>query len=158
MSNVHKILDEIERLVLDSKRVPLLNRTLVNEDQLLDLLENLREQLPVEIEQARQVAQQRQAILGEAQKKAEHIMALAESKSKELIQHDKVVLLATEEAERVRRELEADIQRQQEGADKYAEEVLAELEAKVSRALQIVQNGRQFLTAHGQKAFATEKQ
>ena len=84
-------------------------------------------------------------------------MALAESKSKELIHHDTVVLLATEEAERVRREAEADIQRQQEGADKYAEEVLAELEAKVSRALQIVQNGRQFLTAHGQKAFVNEK-
>ena len=146
MTNLHKILDDIERLVLDSKRVPLINRTLVNEDQLLDLLDKLREQLPVEIEQARQVASQRQSILSEAQRKADQLVTMAEKQSKDMIQHDAMVLLATEEAERLRREAEADILRQQEGADKYAEEVLAELESKVNRALQIVQNGRQFLT------------
>ena len=147
MSNLHKILDEIEKLVLDSKRLPLINRTMVNEDHLLDLLDKLRDQLPVEIEQARQVASQRQTIISEAQRKAEQIISMAENQSKEMIQRDAVVVLATEEAERVRRETEADILRQQEGADKYADEVLAELEAKVSRALQIVQNGRQFLTS-----------
>ncbi|MNU02967.1 hypothetical protein D3C72_2468350 [compost metagenome] len=54
---------------------------------------------------------------------------------------------ALQEADRVRKQLEQDAQSQQAGADRYAEELLVDLEAKIARALTIIQNGRTMLNS-----------
>lgn len=126
-------------------RVPFTSRALVDEDRLLDLIEELRSLLPPEIQQAKDVMAQRDQMLIEAQRHAEATLAEARHQAQMMTSDHAVARAAAEEAERVRRQLEQDTINQQAGADRYAEELLTDMETKISRALSIIQNGRSML-------------
>lgn len=145
MSQVNAILDKIERLVLNSVKIPLISRVLVDEDKLFDQLDALRQQMPAEIEQAKQIVAHKAAIMAEAQRRAEQIITTAEKKARSLIAEHEVLREAQDEAEQLRRRMGEEAHQQQEGADRYAEEVLTHLEQKISRALTTIQNGRSSL-------------
>lgn len=142
MTNLIALLDKVERLLLDSPKLPLVNRVLVNEDALFELLDTLRQQLPQELEQAKQIVAHKTAIMAEAQRRAEQVVAAADKKARQLVHESEVYRMAQEEANELRRKTQEDIAGQQEGADRYADEVLQGLEQKVSRALTMVQSGR----------------
>ncbi|MBC7543116.1 MAG: hypothetical protein H7338_10330 [Candidatus Sericytochromatia bacterium] len=146
MSQINALLDKIERLVLNSAKLPLVNRVMVDEDKLFDLLDGLRQQLPAEIEQAKQVVAHKSAIMAEAQRRAEQIITTAEKKARGLISENEVLREAQDEAETMRRRAADECVLQQDGADRYADEVLTNLEQKISRALTTIQNGRTQLT------------
>lgn len=126
-------------------RVPFTSRALVDEDRLLDLIEELRNLLPPEIQQAKDVMAQRDQMLIEAQRQAEATLSEARHQAQMMTSDHAVARAAAEEAERVRRQLEQDTIAQQAGADRYAEELLTDMETKISRALSIIQNGRSML-------------
>jgi cell division septum initiation protein DivIVA len=146
MSQINALLDKIERLVLNSAKLPLVNRVMVDEDKLFDLLDELRQQLPAEVEQAKQIVQHKSAIMAEAQRRAEQIITTAEKKARGLVSENEILREAQDEAENLRRRAGEESQIQQEGADRYADEVLSNLEQKISRALTTIQNGRNQLT------------
>lgn len=120
---------------------------MVDEERLLDLLVELRTALPKEISEAEALLSQRDELLGEAHRRAEEIMVEARQTASTLLDQSEIVAAAHGEAERVKAESARDIQAQQAGADRYADEVLGELEAKIARALSTIQNGRQHLGA-----------
>jgi cell division septum initiation protein DivIVA len=146
MSQINALLDKIERLVLNSAKLPLVNRVMVDEDKLFDLLDGLRQQLPAEIEQAKQIVAHKSAIMAEAQRRGEQIITTAEKKARGLISENEVLREAQDEAETMRRRAADECVTQQDGADRYADEVLTNLEQKISRALTTIQNGRTQLT------------
>lgn len=114
---------------------------------MLDLLEELRRNLPQELSAAQAVLTQRDELLAEAQRQAEQILADARMAAHQMVRESELVKAAEAEADRVRSDLARDIQSQQSGADRYADEVLAELESKIARALSTIQNGRTQLNA-----------
>lgn len=63
-----------------------------------------------------------------------------------LVSETEIYRQAQQEADRVIRDAHIQIHEQQASADQYADEVLAELENKIGRALQTIKNGRQQLS------------
>ena len=57
---VNEILDEIENLVVDAKHLLFTNKSLVEENDLVRLVEDLRNELPLELQKAEQIMQDRQ--------------------------------------------------------------------------------------------------
>lgn len=145
-SNALSIINDLVNLVEHSFRVPLTSKIMVDEDEILDLLDRLKQYLPFEIEQARQIVNHRTNIVADAQKKAEKIVESAKQKSRHYAQETEIVKQAHEEAVELKKMASHDINQQRYGADKYSDEVLAALEEKVTRALTIVQNGRRVLS------------
>lgn len=92
--------------------------------------------------EAQAVITQRDELLGEAQRRAEAILSDARQASSQLVSESELVAAAQAEAARIRAELDRDLHAQQAGADRYADEVLSELESKIARALSTIQNGR----------------
>ena len=72
--SVNTILDEIENLVVDGKRIPLTNRSLIDEMELVHLVDNLRQELPNEIQNAQAIMDSKDAILNEGRAEAEKIV------------------------------------------------------------------------------------
>lgn len=136
------MLFNLEELVIKSIKVPFSSRAILDEERLLDLLEELRTALPKEIEEAQAVMAQRDELLNEAQRRAEAILQDARETASRMVDENEVISAANAEAEKVRADLAREMQVQQAGADRYADEVLAELEAKIARALSTIQNGR----------------
>lgn len=114
---------------------------------MLDLVEELRNLLPVELQQAQELVAQRDQILADAQRQGELMLNDAKRQANTLISEHAITQEAMAEADRIRKQLEHDTLQQQLGADRYAEDLLVELETKIARALNIIQNGRTMLNS-----------
>ncbi|MHB8325016.1 MAG: hypothetical protein ACYDHB_11445, partial [Candidatus Dormibacteria bacterium] len=64
------MLDRLESLVNQSRRVPLTPNIVVNEEEILDVLDQIRVGIPEEIKEARMVLETRESRLREAQEQA----------------------------------------------------------------------------------------
>jgi cell division septum initiation protein DivIVA len=154
--NIQKELDRLEDLILSSFRIPLLGKTLVSEEALLDVLDQVRINLPKVIEEAEQVYAIRDKLLAQAAGEAQRLIEQSEQEAMRRIAADQITqsaqaqanaLLteATSEAARIRQEALQQAQEVQSGADQYAEKMLNNLEGNLGQLLQIVRNGRQTL-------------
>ncbi len=97
--SVNTILDEIENLVVDGKRIPLTNRSLIDEMELVHLIDNLRQELPNEIQNAQAIMDSKDDILNEARGEAEQIIANAKAHAEEMTDQSKIVKESREKAE-----------------------------------------------------------
>ncbi|WP_300409794.1 ATPase [Lagierella sp.] len=71
--DVNQIIEEIEDLLDDASTVPFSKKVLVDSDDILHLLQQIRQGLPAEIKQAQWVNEEKDKILAEAERDAEEI-------------------------------------------------------------------------------------
>jgi cell division septum initiation protein DivIVA len=154
--NIQKELDRLEDLILSSFRIPLLGKTLVSEEALLDVLDQVRINLPKVIEEAEQIYAIRDKLLAQAAGEAQRLIEQSDKEALRRIAADQITQTAqaqanallseaTSEAARIRQEALQQAQEVQSGADQYAEKILNNLEGNLDQLLQIVRNGRQTL-------------
>lgn len=140
------LVQRIEEVVINGMKIPFTSRVIVDEEDIFELIDRIRELLPSEIVQAQQILTQRDAILNEAQAKSQKILELTKEKSRQYLQEHELVKQAIKLADETRRNAEEASRQQRYEADKYSEEVLAALEEKVTQALNMVQAGRRSLS------------
>src|SRR4051794_35715394 len=85
LSDLLDLIDRLEEQVTSGKRVPLSNRVMVEEEEFLSVVDQLRQSLPAEIRQARRVVQERQKVILAAQAEAEKILSVAKERAEYLI-------------------------------------------------------------------------
>lgn len=134
-------------MILNSPKVPLTNKIIIDEDRLIDLIDHIRQDLPSEFRHAQELVGQRDAFLAEAQREADNVRVTAERDRMRAVSETEIYRQAQLEGDRLIREAHIQVHEQQAHADLYADEVLAELENKIGRALQTIKNGRQQLSA-----------
>jgi hypothetical protein len=144
--NVKSILDMIEDLVLNSPKIPIFNKLIIDEDKLFSMLDTLRQKLPKEMNEAQSIVQNREQILSEANNRAKEMVTTAELRAKVLVSNNEIVKKSILEAETVKYEVKREMEKNQEEADKYADQVLEHLEGRISNALSIIKNGRDKLS------------
>ena len=93
-------LTELEEMVRDAKSMPLSSSALLNRDEVLDLIEDLKSSLPDEIKQARWVVKDREELLAKARRDAEAMVEQARAEQLRLASHEAVMQRAKDEAER----------------------------------------------------------
>ena len=94
-------IQQIEELVQEAKSMPLSSSVLVNREEMLELLEAARGELPEEIKQARWVVKDREELLGKARRDADGIQQKAMTERTRIVSQQEVVRVAKEEAERI---------------------------------------------------------
>lgn len=142
--SVYRVLDKLEAYVHEGTWLPAGYRIL-SEERLLELLEKIRASLPEEVGRAKVIAKDHERMLRVAQEKAQAIVDEAASKKDELIDENEIVTRARVTADVVLREAEEKARTIKEGADRYAAEVLAEMENRLAGALGAVRKGRSVL-------------
>lgn len=129
-------LSELEEMVRDAKSMPLSSSALLNRDEVLDLIEDLKGSLPDEIKQARWVVKDREELLAKARRDAEAMVEQARSEQLRLASHEAVVQRAKDEAERIVHEAEEDARRLRLEAEDYVDAKLAQLEGTLQKILE----------------------
>ncbi|MEO1208971.1 MAG: ATP synthase F0 subunit B [Cyanobacteria bacterium J06638_20] len=132
--DIQRELEKLEDMILDSPR--LLNRTLVNEDQLLGQLEIVQLNLPSSFEEAKKVLQEKEEILQEAEQYAQDIIEAAERRAVQILDEMGLIRQAEMEIKQVR-------QRMQQECDEAQEQTLLEIERMRRQAQQEVEEMRQ---------------
>ena len=74
------LLETLEELLENSRNVPFSSKGIVDKDEMLDLIKEVRLKLPDELKQAKWIKEERQRILVEAQKEADGIVKEAENR------------------------------------------------------------------------------
>jgi cell division septum initiation protein DivIVA len=124
---LYETVDELTTVIENARSVPMSGSCMVPRDHLLDLLDDLRESLPEDVQAAGAIVDQRTEILQQAQAEAERLTGRTRVESEQLLtsaRRQRDELLGT--ARRQRDELLAQAQ-----AD--AEDILAEAEAEAER-------------------------
>ena len=127
--DVDALIDALEALVADSRRMPF-HKLLVDEDRLLHLVDRLRSAVPAEVRQAHRVLDEQDEILSKANSQAQRM--LEERGLLDALEHERRRVLdeATRDAERTRTE-----------ADRYARNVLVDLQQRLEKLQTSVRNG-----------------
>jgi hypothetical protein len=142
--SVYRVLDKLEACIHEGTWLPAGYRIL-SEERLVELLEKIRASLPEEVGRAKLIAKDHDRMLRVAQEKAQAIVEEAASKHEELVDQNEVVARARATADTVLRDAEEQVRRIREGADRYAADVLAEMENRLSGALGAIRKGRDML-------------
>jgi len=139
---IFTILESIEDILEKSKGVPFSNKVLVDKEEILEQISELRLKLPEELKQAKWIKEERQRILVEAQKEADDIVKEAENRIISMIDEHEITKKAYEKKAEIietANEMSREISK---GTKDYADNVLNGIEVALQEALKIIQNNR----------------
>jgi vacuolar-type H+-ATPase subunit H len=147
--SVEQLLDEMDNLLLESGRVPLTNKRIVEEDDLARLLDELREAMPSELAEAQMLVKERERILEDAQREAQKIIEQAKVYIAKMTDENLITKQAEEQADQIITQAHKSAHDLQTDAVNYADEVFKSMEAHIEQTLQVVRQGHSELRQMG---------
>jgi vacuolar-type H+-ATPase subunit H len=121
--------------------VPFSNQVVLDEDEVMELIDQLRLSLPDEIKQANWTVQEQQRLIAEAHAEATRIMTKANQRAETAVQEHEILRRAQREGQQTLRTSQAKADQIIREAEAYAVEQLQQLEAHLSRTLVTVKRG-----------------
>ena len=146
------LLDQLEEVLGAGSRVPLTSRTLVDEQEILDIVDQIRVSIPDEIKAARRVTDERDQVIADAHAEADRILRDADAQAAERVGEHHLVRAAEMRAADIEdRALQqaTDIRHE---ADAYAHRVLQKLRDQLGQLETTVDRGITELQARGAPA------
>ena len=140
--DIMALIDKLEDLVSEGKKVPLTSSVMVNELKIYDIIDEIRSSFPDEIKQARWIVKERQEMLDEAEKEANKLVEEANHRAESLADETEIVKKAEEHADDIMDKAAVHEREIRLGAEDYADEMLANLEVNLGKLLSAVQRGR----------------
>jgi len=105
------LLDALEDMLDKSPGIPLSSKSMVNKEELLEIVKEIRIKLPDEVKQAQWIKEERQKILIEAKKEAEAVRTECDDRLQKIKDERQRIIKETEiEAEIIRQEADMRIQ------------------------------------------------
>lgn len=135
-------IDEIVATVEGARAVPMSRSCMVDRNELLQALEELRVELPGELRRAANLLDERDKILDAGKREADRIIAEGEQEHARLVSVHEVVVSAEHEANRMLTEARDEAQRLRDEVDDYVDTALANFEQFLTRALASIERGR----------------
>ncbi len=143
-------LDEIAALVEGARSMPMSSSCIVNREELLDVLDGLRADLPAEVRKARALLDERDEIIAAGHREAERVVTGGLAEHRRLVSEAEITVAAEREATVLLAEARAEAVRLRTEADDYVDAKLAEFEKALSRTLATVERGRDRLRARSE--------
>lgn len=138
-----QLVDQLEQTLNRGWRVPFSPSLLVNSEECLRLIDQMRISIPSAIKESERMITERDRILSDAQARAEQIVAHAEQQAIQIVSEDAITDRAREEAERIIAHGHSEAIRLVDEAEVYALDVLYRLRDKLNNSLHQAENGIQ---------------
>jgi F0F1-type ATP synthase membrane subunit b/b' len=146
--DVQRELNKMEELILDSPRVPMSRRTIIDEEQLLEQLDLIRLNLPSAFQEATEILVHKEDILLEAEQYAQEIIAAAEQRATQIVNDTGLVRQAEMEAQLIRQQVQQECEAMQQQAlaevdqiRRRAQQDLEEMQRMAIAEAEDIQNG-----------------
>lgn len=135
------MIDRLERLLSESWRVPLSSYLVINEDEFLDVIDQMRTAVPQEIKQGERIQQERDRIVAQAQEEGERIIRMAQDEAGRLVDDHDIARAAELRQATILERAERDAAALKAGANDYVRDVLIQLDSQLTGLLSTVRNG-----------------
>lgn len=139
------VLNEMEELIEESTRVPLVGKVLVDDELILDMVDHIRTALPEEMRQAKAIVAEREKILEDAKAEAKRIMSEAKDELSRMAGEDELVKQAKQQAVEVIEQAKSLSREIKIGAYQYADDLLTKGEQNIETILNHIRAAREEL-------------
>jgi len=139
------LIDQIEDIIESGTGVPFSSKVLVDAEEILSLIQDIRVNLPDEIKQAQWIKEERKKILIEAQKEAEAIAKEAEDYIKKMVDENEITKNAYLQAEEILKRAQENAREIRLGTNEYADNILYKLQKQLSELQNTIENNRKEL-------------
>ena len=129
---IFTLLETLEDIMERSRSLPFTDKGIVDKEEVLEIIKEIRLKLPDELKQAKWVKEERQRILAEAQKEADGIVKEAENRIISMIDEHEITRKAYEQKAEIietANEMSREISK---GTKDYADSILANLESAIN--------------------------
>lgn len=142
-NDINRLIDLLYEHIEDAKSPALKpNMSIVDRDEMLDLLDELKAQLPIELKRAQELLTARNKYVEDAKRDVDRMMRQAELDAKAKISESEVLYAAKERARQIIAKAEDRSRQLYQVANEYAEDALARTEEAVQAALDEVKESR----------------
>ncbi|NJL94166.1 MAG: hypothetical protein HC915_10790 [Anaerolineae bacterium] len=139
--DIQRLVDRLEDLIDEGRHIPMSKYTLIDEERILSIIDQMRISVPEQIEEAARVIAQRDRLIAQANEEAAHLIEQARQKSRDMTSQEAVAAAAELQARQRLDQVHLEAERIRAEADGYVLEVLRELESHLLRTLTVVRNG-----------------
>lgn len=156
---IFTLLENLEDILEKGRSVPFTDKCIVEKNQLLDIIKEIRLNLPDELKQAKWIREERERIIAEAQKDAEDIVKEAENRIISMIDEHEITRKAYDKKNEIIAEANEMYREYSKDAVNYADGILGNMEDNIAKlaeninsaqsaikiALETIQNNRKEL-------------
>ena len=141
MSKIEQIIGEMEEYIDGCRFQPLSNtKIIVNKDEIADLLDDLRQNIPDEVRKYQRIIANRDAIIRDAQDKADEMIRKANEMTSTLVSEHEIMQQAFREANAVMEDATRQAQMIVENATAEANDIKASAVQYTDESLENIQN------------------
>ena len=143
--NLLELVEELEDLTETSSQIPLTGKVMIDRDELLEIINEMRNEIPTEVREAKQISTERDSIIDNAKKEADNIIQGARSHAEEIISQDELVLQANKRADEILKSSNEESTKIREGARDYADNLLENTQKNLADIIKTLNENRQEL-------------
>lgn len=143
--DIQFLVERLETLVVNARKLPMTSQVIIDQAALLDLIDQLRIAIPEEVKQARRINQESDRVLAKAREEAEQIIGAGQEQAALLLQDQAILREAEMRAEEITQRAQQKADETMRGADRYAADVLLRLEGDLNKTLSIVKKSLEML-------------
>lgn len=141
-----EVLNSLEKMEdLLEKSWTVFGTTMVNREELIAAINDIRLKLPEEIKQAKWVKEERQRILLEAQKEASSVIKEAETRIVSMIDENEITRQAYDQANETIINAQRTAREIKQGSLEYADDILAKMEDNLKETYLLLHKNREEL-------------
>lgn len=145
--NTLKLIDALEEMLESSHKVPLTSNIMVKGDELLDLINEIRDSFQEEVKKARQIVREREQMIESAKREADMIIKGVEANIENMISETAVKRKADQRSAEVEEEAHRKAMQLAVQSENYSEEILNTLDNYINKCLVNIKEAKRQLTA-----------
>ncbi len=142
--DIMEIINLMEESIEKASVVPLSGKILIDKEEILDFIQEMRLSYPDEVKEAKWVKEERQKILNEAQGRADSMIKSAETKMIQMVDESEIVRQAQEKADMLVEDASIQASKLRTDSDQYADDVLGDVERRLEMLLKKVNDDRNY--------------
>ena len=131
-----EMIDALEDMAEDARRVPGTGRVMVDRDELARLIDRMRATAPAEIREAEEIRERGESIVNEAYVFAKKMKAKTEEDHRQAIQQSAIVEEAEAQAEEIRQEAEREAERMKQRIENDAARLIKDSDVYAAQSLE----------------------
>lgn len=137
------IISALYDMVQDARGLPLsADKCILERDKVLDMLDEIIAQLPVELKQARTIVESRNELLGQARREAETLIRQAQEKADQMVEQEAIYQEAKRQCQDMVQRTQAKMADLRKVSNDYMDDALRRTEEAISISLEDVRETR----------------
>lgn len=141
--NIEDIISALYDMVQDARGLPLSSdKCILEREKVLDMLDEIIAQLPVELKQARTIVESRNELIGQARREAESMIRQAQEKALQMVAEETIYQEAKRQCQEMVQQTQIRIAELRKASNDYMDDALRRTEEAIALSLEDVRDTR----------------